>query len=160
MKLYPKYSENIIVYVLANGIGQWYVTEKELWFLDRVAFSKAFGVQPTEQDIAFVKALTTGNGDILLKEIEPYKVSVNELKELIDIYPKLSQDESVLEMRPSLFIDLDSMVMKNLFPEPSGSFEKYAPTNWHATYENFWRDIPEIHHYWCINGNSHFQHTS
>jgi hypothetical protein len=156
MKLYPEYSENIIVYVVANDIGQWYVTEKELWFLDRDAFSKAFGVQSTEQNIAFAEALNAGNFDILLKEIEPYKVDTNELNELIGIYPRLSKDESVLEMRPSLYINIDTMIMKNLFPEPSGVFEKYAPKNWQASFENFWSEIPECHNYWCVNGNSHF----
>lgn len=157
MNQYPECSEKIIVYVVANGIGQWYATEKEPWFLDRVAFSKAFGVQPTTQEIAFVKNLNAGNGDLLLNEIEPYKVCINELREKIASYQPLFKDESILEMRPSLYVNIDEMLMKNVYPEPSGIFEKYAPVNWRASYENFLSEIPMVHNYWCVNGNNYLE---
>jgi hypothetical protein len=157
MKLYPEYAENIIVYVVTSGIGQWYVTEKELWFLDRIAFAKAFGADPSVEDMEFSKDLSAGNGNMLLREIETYKVSTEDLKELIQIYPPLSKDESVLEMRPSLYVNMDKKVLKNLFPEPSGVFERYAPSSWLASYENFWPEIPDSHTYWCINGQNYFE---
>lgn len=157
MELYPEYSENIIIFLVSNGNGSWYVTEKETWFLDRVALSKAYGVEPEPEDFLLLEDLINGNGSKFKDKISEFEVDTNELKVLIEAYPPLEEDESILEMRPSLYVDLDKKVLKNLFPEPSGVFEKYAPNNWDAFYEDFWHLIPLSNVYWVIDGKSKFQ---
>lgn len=156
MKLYPEYSENIIAYVISSGVGTWYVVEKEKCFLDRVSLSHAFGQEPDQSDIELLASLTGSNGKLLLEKFREFEVSTDELKELIQIYPPLASDESVLEMRPSVYIDLDGKVLKNLFPEPSGVFEKFAPKNWDSAYDDFWGLIPEEKVFWVIDGESRF----
>lgn len=156
MKLYPEYSENIIAYVISGGIGDWYVVMKEECFLDRVSLSKAFGQEPDQGDFELLDSLTNGDGKLLLNKFREFKVSTNELKELIQIYPPLASNESVLEMRPSVYIDLDAKILKNLFPEPSGVFEKYAPKNWNSDYDEFWGLIPDEQVFWVVNGESLF----
>ena len=95
MKLYPEYSENIIAYVNHNGSGAWYVTEKEIWFLNQVNFSKAFGVAPTKENIEFTENISSGDGSMLLNEIRQFKVKTEELKELVSVYPPLSEDVGI-----------------------------------------------------------------
>lgn len=111
IKLYPEYSENIIAYVISGEEGHWYVTDKELWFLDRISFAKAFGLQPDDEDVEFSKNISFGDGSSLIHEIYEYKTTTEELRELIKIYPSISEDESILEMRPSLYVDLDKRML-------------------------------------------------
>ncbi|BDU35742.1 hypothetical protein [Vibrio nigripulchritudo] len=157
MNLYPKYSENIIVFVLFQGKGSWYVTDKDIWFLDRVSFASAFGVPAEQKDIKLLEDLIDGNGKSLLSEIREFKVTTQELRELIDVYPPLSIDESILEMRPSVYVDIDTRTLINLFPEPSGVFENYVPKNWSASSGDFWDLIPSELVYWIVNGESKIQ---
>lgn len=156
MILYPEYSENIIVYVIIDNVGNWYVTEKEIWFLNRAKFSSAFGVNPSEDDITFIQSIANGDPTMLLREISEYCVNTNELKELINIYPPLSKNEDVLEMRPSLLVDFSQKRLINLFPEPSGEFHNYSPDGWHSSYDDFWGLIPEHQNYWIIENKNVF----
>lgn len=157
MNLYPEYSENIIVFVVFQGNGAWYVTNKEMWFLDRVSLAEAFGELPEQKDIELLNDLVDGNGKLLVNEISKFKVTTQELTELIEIYPSLSEDESILEMQPLLYVNIDTRTLINLFPEPSGLFEDYAPKSWSADYGDFWELIPNDFVYWLFNGESKFQ---
>lgn len=40
--LEPIYAENVIVGVIHKKQFQWYVTDRELWYLDYVKFAQAF----------------------------------------------------------------------------------------------------------------------
>lgn len=160
MKLYPEYCENIIAYVISGGIGAWYVVVKEECFLDRVSLSNAFGQTPDQSDVELLESLINSDGKLLLEKFRDFEVSTNELKQLIQIYPPLASDESILEMRPSVYIDLDGKILKNLFSEPSGVFEKYAPKNWDAEYGDFWGLIPNDQVFWVINEVSVFTENS
>jgi len=156
MNLYPEYSENIIVYVIIGNVGNWYVTEKEYWFLDRIAYSNAFNIQPSKSDIEFTNLLIKGNPNKLISDISNFKVDTMELRELIDIYSPLSEDGMLLEMSPSLYIDIDNKALYNLFPEPSGIFEKFAPKGWNAQYYDFYSKIPSEDAFWLKNGTNCF----
>ena len=160
MKLYPEYSENIIAYVIHNGAGSWYVTGKEIWFLNQADFSRAFGVDPSKDDIEFTENISFGNGNLLLSEISPYKVTTEELKELISIYPPLTENEDLLELRPSIYINIDKKELINLFPEPSGQFQNFPPEKWVSKYDDFWHLIPENHVYWALNNESVFNESA
>ncbi|UDL07148.1 hypothetical protein [Marinobacter sp. CA1] len=156
MKLYPEYSENIIAYVVSGGVGTWYVVEKDECFLDRVSLSSVFGQEADQSDIELLDSLTNGNGKLLIERFKEFEVSTDELQELMQLYQPLASNESVLEMRPSVYIDLDLKVLKNLFPEPSGVFEKFAPKNWSSAYDDFWGLIPVEKIFWVIDGESRF----
>ena len=56
-KLLPDYSINIVVAVVTNRRMRWFVSEKEDWFLDAVAFAAAFSEEPSQQARQIVKAL-------------------------------------------------------------------------------------------------------
>ena len=156
MKLYPEYSLNIIVYLIANKIGQWYVTEKEIWFLNRIKFAKAFDIEPTVEQRHFSESIAAGNPLCLMNEINEYRVEKQELEELISIYPSPDVEEDLLEMYPSLYINFEQKILLNLFPEPSGQFEKFAPEGWFSAYEDFLNKIPNKEIYWRPNGRSVF----
>ena len=156
MKLYPEYSENIIVYLILDNVSNWYVTEKEYWFLDRIAYAQAFNVQPTMDDIEFTNLLVEGNPSKLISDINSFKVDILALRELIEIYPPLNEDQSLLEMRPSLYINFDKKELYSLFPEPSGEFERFAPKGWTAKYDSFYSKIPNEDTFWLKNGTNLF----
>jgi len=160
MKLYPEYSQNIIAYVIQNGIGTWYVTEKEIWFLNQVNFAKAFGVEPNNENIEFTNKISSGDSKLLLEEIAPYKVTNKELNELIGIYPPLKENESVLELRPSIYVNIDTKEIINLFPEPSGQFQDYAPNDWESKFDDFWHLIPDNDVYWYFNDRNVFSESA
>ena len=156
MNLYPEYSANIIVYLIVGDTGNWYVTEKETWFLNREKFASAFGVEPTQQDIDFSRSVASGDSALLLNEIEKFRVNATELKELISIYPPIEEGDDLLEMFPSLFVDFNQKKLLNLFPEPSGKFHDFPPEGWDASDDNFFNLIPESHKYWVIDNKNVF----
>lgn len=75
---------------------------------------------------------------------------------MIAIYPCLEDSEEVLEILPSVYVDINRMTLMNLFPEPSGMFENYVPAGWDSSCEDFLHLIPQEDIYWVFDEKSRF----
>lgn len=149
MKLVPEYSVNIVVCVVWNEQVQWYVTEKEEWFLNIVSFAKAFGSEPSAEDIAHTTALERGDPSFFFAQIRDFKAKREELKEWISIFKAGSEEWA--EFLPSLYVNFDQKQMYNCFPEPGGMFQDHLPKNWTGAYCTFYdieENIPFNERFW------------
>lgn len=156
--LEPIYAENVIVGVIHKKQFQWYVTDRELWYLDYVKFAQAF---ENEGDLAVdeyieperkgMEILSSENAGLFLKRIESYKGDAATLLKLFENKIESGEEEDVLDFIPSFFVDFDQKVFYSLFPEPA-SFEEYVPSDWKGTYEDFTALIPETEKYWINKG--------
>ncbi|MDI3093074.1 hypothetical protein QJ133_18265 [Priestia megaterium] len=152
--LEPIYAENVIVGVIHKKQFQWYVTDRELWYLDYVKFAQAF---ENEGDLAVdeyieperkgMEILSSENAGLFLKRIESYKGDAATLLKLFENKIESGEEEDVLDFIPSFLVDFDQKVFYSLFPEPA-SFEEYVPSDWKGTYEDFTALIPETEKYW------------
>ncbi|MEH7581933.1 hypothetical protein V7170_08635, partial [Priestia megaterium] len=87
--LEPIYAENVIVGVVHKKQFQWYVTDRELWYLDYVKLAQAFEnegdsavdeyIEPERKGI---EVLSSENAELFLKRIESYKVDAATLLKL------------------------------------------------------------------------------
>lgn len=158
MKLQPIYAQNIIVITRYQGQWQWYITDRDWWFLDQVKWKRAFEEYGYKSDspqdfserfrIAIVNIETVE--DFLLN-IREYKVETKELSTML----VQERFDHILELVPALYVDFDSQDFISLFPEPA-SYEDFVPDGWNGYYEDFLQMIPERYRYWILNGEDYF----
>ena len=166
MLLEPISTENIIVGVRWNGHFSWYVTMKDLWFMDseklKAAYIKKFeesGIplsnldfgedEPERQEIPLLDENTFIKFEPRIKK---YLVTANELKENLKLSIGVNSLENVFyDFLPSLYLDFDRNCLYSLYTEPA-SFEELAPSNWTAEYYDFLNLIEEEQRYWYDNG--------
>ena len=154
----PKYGTNIIVLLIHQNIINWYVTDKEIWYLDLrkliSAFEKKGYKVPNSQDFTNrfnIDIITEENADILFTEIECYKVETNVLKKIL-----INKEYGhISDMAPSIYINFDKKLLISQFPEPA-SFEKYVPNGWTGCYQKFIELIPKEFRYWISDGKDLF----
>ncbi|MEJ9303555.1 hypothetical protein ABEW33_17900 [Priestia megaterium] len=160
--LEPIYAENVIVGVVHKKQFQWYVTDRELWYLDYVKFAQAFEshlavdeyIEPERKGI---EVLSSENAELFFKRIESYKADSSTLLKLFEDKIESVDEEDVLDFSPSFLVDFDQKTFYSLFPEPA-SFEEYIPRDWKGTYEDFTALVPEIEKYWVNkDGESLFE---
>ena len=161
MVLEPLYAENILVAVIYNNQFRWYVTDKELWFLDYNKLDNAYksiGASIEENDEVNerkdIKILDNNNINIFLKRINKYLVTKDELNQLLTekIRTKI-EGEDLLDFSPVLLIKFDNKILYSMFPEPA-SYEEYVPKGWHGKYENFTELVPILERYWIDESNN------
>ncbi|PFM63254.1 hypothetical protein COJ48_17555 [Bacillus cereus] len=155
MVLEPLYAENIIVAIIYNNEFKWYVTDKELWFLDYNKLDNAYknlGVRIQDNDETEerngIEVLDNKNIEVFLPRINKYKTTKEELNYLLlkNIKSK-NAGEDLLDLSPVLLINFDNKILYSMFPEPA-SYEEYVPKDWIGKYESFTEFIPESENYW------------
>ncbi|NWK70097.1 hypothetical protein HWX41_13720 [Bacillus paramycoides] len=155
MVLEPLYAENIIVAVIYNNEFKWYVTDKELWFLDYNKLDNAYknlGVRIQDNDETEerngIEVLDNKNIEVFLPRINKYKTTKEELNYLLlkNIKSK-NAGEDLLDLSPVLLINFDNKILYSMFPEPA-SYEEYVPKDWIGKYEDFTEFIPKSEKYW------------
>ncbi|MET3208728.1 UNVERIFIED_CONTAM: hypothetical protein ABIC26_001667 [Paenibacillus sp. PvR008] len=146
MKLQPEYAQNIIVGVIFEGQWNWYVTEREYWFLNTV-MEERFGIPILDETTA----------GAFLGHICEYRVAVDELTSLLSMLADaIEHKDEVLEFCPTLYVDFDQKILYSLFPELA-SFEHYVPAGWNGEYQNFLNEVPPSERYWIIDGSHFFE---
>ncbi|MBO1512693.1 hypothetical protein [Metabacillus bambusae] len=159
MTIEIEYAETIIVWVHYRDKWNWYVTDKELWFLDLIKYEQAFidaGYELHNQgdfsdrfDIPIVNRQTAAD---FIEHIEEFKVTTNQLSKFLLKEPN---KEEIDKYKPVLFVDFDTETLISSFPEPA-SYEEYVPENWESVYKDFLEDVPTNERYWVIGGKSYF----
>jgi len=155
MRIQPMYAENIIVGILYENSFGWYVTDKELWFLNYKKLDDAYGMlddaplfeEPLERKN--IKILDVNNIKEFLGQIKDQLYSSIELQRLLkEKRAKLKEcGYDLLDYSPSLYIDFDHKTLYSLFPEPA-SYEDYVPDTWEGKYEDFTQYISSENRYW------------
>jgi hypothetical protein len=144
----------VIVAVIHKKQFQWYVTDRELWYLDYVKFAQAFENEGdlavdeyTEPERQGIEILSSENAELFLKRIESYKADATTLLKLFEDKTESGDEEDVLDFSPSFLVNFDQKMFYSMFPEPA-SFEEYVPSDWKGTYEDFTPLIPKTEKYW------------
>lgn len=161
MKLEPLYAENIIVAVIYKNEFRWYVTDKELWFLDYNKLDNAYknlGISIEDNDETEerngIKVLDHENVEVFLVRINQYKTTKEELNYLLlENIKRKNAGEDLLDFSPILLINFDNKILYSMFPEPA-SYENYVPKDWSGTYEDFTEFIPTAEKYWIDKFNN------
>ena len=145
------FDEQIIVYVIHNGEGNWYISDKEIWFLDyskRLDVFKNIGYEIKEEYVderrRDLLCLDENSAHLFMKRIESERCSISTLKELVSC-----NDDRFFksDFCPSLYIDFDKCEMFSMYSEYA-AYENYAPVGWKAKYKRFLDMIPREKQYW------------
>lgn len=107
--MYPVYAEIVIVGVLKDDIFTWYITDKEIWFLDYHKMEKAYQDKgyKVEMNISNrfgIKTLSDENERAFLENILQFSISTSELKNTM--FDKASKDNCI-EFVPAFFVNFD-----------------------------------------------------
>lgn len=161
MVLEPLYAENIIVAIIYNNEFKWYVTDKELWFLDYNKLDNAYrnlGIsiqdnnEPEER--SGIKVVGNENVDVFLQRVNKYIATKEELNYLLlENIESKSEGEDLLDLSPVLLIDFNNKRLYSMFPEPA-SYEEYVPKGWSGKYKDFTELIPKSEKYWIDKFNN------
>mgnify|MGYP006959863023 CR=1 FL=1 len=163
MNLIPNYTENIIVAVILDGDLTWYVSDKEIWFLDYQKRIEAFKNRGYNVNIDYIDGsrknnlvLDTSNFLEFLNLIKQNKATVEELRKSLLKNKSDIDDSWKYDYRPSLYIDFDKKILYSNYSE-SSSYEDYAPLCWDSEYKDFENEIPNSKKYWLShNGDNLF----
>ncbi|MED2184319.1 hypothetical protein [Bacillus wiedmannii] len=161
MILEPLYAENIIVAVIYKNEFRWYVTDKELWFLDYYKLDQAYknigisiGDNDKTEERNEIKVLDYENVEVFLVRINQYKTTKEALNYLLlENIKRKNAGEDLLDFSPVLLINFDNKILYSMFPEPA-SYENYVPNDWIGTYEDFTEFIPTSEKYWIDKFNN------
>ena len=141
-------NEQFIVYAIYNGCGKWYISDKEVWYLDyqkRIEAYKKIGYEIKEEYIDERRRdmLCLGEDNVLsfLKKMEADECSDKELK---NIY---LQNQGDNDYKPSLYVDFDKKTFYSMYVEPA-SYEDYVLVGWKAKYVSFLDLISAEKRYW------------
>lgn len=155
-----RYSEEVVVATILRGVFRWFVTEKELWFLDYrrwkdaficAGYGEALSRVEVEAERFGIVVLDERSAETFLDHIEQCKADVESLRRLLKSGLPASNVDQVVHLLPSLYVDFDKCVLFSFFYEPS-SFEDFVPSGWHGEYRDFWPLIPADQRYW-IDGD-------
>ena len=161
MLLVPKALENIIVGVLINNHFKWYVSTKDIWFLDRKKLEEAYKKKFKEMGIAytgpFIEEDDERKGIDILDEdsyaefaprMAKYAVSTKELRESLKLNLLTeTKEDTFYSFMPSLYVNFDKRELYSLYSEPA-SYEDFVPENWTGRYEDFLSYIDRAEKYW------------
>ncbi|MPN40665.1 hypothetical protein SDC9_188203 [bioreactor metagenome] len=163
MQCLPEAYKNIIVGLKWRGKFAWYVSLKDMWFLDETALEREYeqwckrkglplNFAVSEDDERYgLCVLNEKNVNLFLPRIAKYAVSSDELREYMKLAMNIkSRDEVTLEYMPSLYIDFDKKILYSMYTEPA-SFEDYLPANWQGYYQDFLDFIEPIEQFWREN---------
>lgn len=161
MVLEPLYAENIIVAVIYKDEFKWYVTDKELWFLDYNKLdneSETLDIGVEEEYEADerkgIKILNRDNADIFLQRINKDIATTEELNSLLcKCIESRTESDEILNYSPVLLVNFDDEILYSMFPEPE-SYEEYVPKEWSSKYEEFTELIPKSQKYWIDKFNN------
>lgn len=154
MNLMPDYTKNIIVAVVLEENLLWYVSDKEIWFLDYQKRIEAFKNKGYSINTDYIDesrknnlVLDYSNASDFLNLIKENKVTVEELRDSL-LKSKNDVDDSwKYDYRPSLYVDFEKKILYSNYSEPS-SYEDYVPEFWDSKYEDFENKIPNSKKYW------------
>lgn len=161
MLLEPKTLENIIVGLLIDNCFKWYVSPKDLWFLDRKKLAdtyikkfKEIGLKNIGNNIEEVderkgiEVLDEYSFIEFIRRINKYSTSTDELRELLKLnLLTKSKEDTFYNFLPSLYVNVDKNELYSLYPEPA-SYEDFVPKNWSGIYEDFLSKIDWEEKYW------------
>lgn len=141
-------NEQFIIYVVYKGCGKWYISDKEIWYLDyqkRIEAYRKRGYEIKEEyideerrDLLYVDEK---NALLFLKRIEEDECSTGDLKELF------LQNQEEDDYMPSLYVNFDKKLLYSVYMEPA-SYEHYVPVGWIGKFKKFFDIIPEEKCYW------------
>lgn len=142
------FNEQFIIYVIYNGCRKWYISDKEIWYLDykkRIEAYRKVGYEIKEEYIDERRRdllyLDEDNTLLFIKRIESDECSTFVLRELF------LKGQRKDDYKPSLYVDFDKKIFYSMYMEDA-SYEDYIPIGWEAKYENFLDLIPEKDCYW------------
>ena len=167
MLLVPKALENIIVGVLINNQFKWYVSTKDIWFLDRKKLEEAYKKKFKEMGLGnmgpFIVEDDERKGIEILDEdsyaefaprIAKYAVSTKELRESLKLNLLTeTKEDTFYSFMPSLFVNFDKRELYSLYSEPA-SYEDFVPENWTGRYDDFLSYIHRAEKYWYDENES------
>lgn len=156
----PKYCKNVIVGVTYKKKFTWFITSKNIWFMD---YSKRYqswkewyeNMGRSEKRFNYevgsiekfcsgrygIQVVDIGTAELFLSKIEKYKVTLQELKKMYN------ENENKITYSPSFYVNFDKRKFYSYFPEPE-NYEKYIPDGWCGYYEQLKKVIPEKYVYW------------
>ena len=141
-------NEQFIVYVILNGEGKWYISDKDIWYLDYNKWIDAYKRIGYEVNRDYLdkrrRNLLCLDGVSVVHFIKQIEADVCSLQELRKIFYANSGD---LSCKQSLYVDFDSKLLYSMYEEPA-SYEDYVPSSWNAKYADFLSLIPTHMRYW------------
>lgn len=151
-------NEQIIVFLKWNNQYQWYISDKELWFLDYEKRIEAYGklgyeisnyVDIRRKDLL---NLNSNNIELFLKRITNECVTTNELRQSLLEYKDVDPNDWSYKYKPALYIDFDNKKLYSMYGE-SESYEDYVPDGWEGEFFDFLEYIPFEFQYWIKDGS-------
>ncbi|MCQ2534229.1 MAG: hypothetical protein MJ172_06655 [Clostridia bacterium] len=140
-------NDDIIVYAIYKGEACWYVSYKELWYLNYDMRIQEYQKRGYTIDINSVdctrRDLLEMNDEQIPVFLERIKLDIWSRNELAEAYES-DLDSSLF---PSLYVDFDKKQMISMYSEYA-SYEDYVPDGWSSEFGDFLHLIPIKDVYW------------
>lgn len=156
-----EYAEVVIAGAISKGTWSWYISHKDFWYLDLIK-RYARMAQPgraviTDFTYRFgMKVVSEENAEQFLAHMEQYRVTTEQLSELLLQYVPAKSYGNVMEVFPSFLVDFDCRVFRSLYPETYYyPFHEFIPSGWTGKYEDFFPLVPLAEQYWIVEGMDH-----
>ncbi|WP_143318537.1 hypothetical protein [Clostridium sp. HBUAS56017] len=147
-------NEEVIVFVIYKGTKNWYISDKEIWFLDKqkmIDLYRNLGYEIKEEYIderrKNLLILDTKNADIFLSRIKKDIVLSSDLREELLELQNNGEEKWRYNYMPSLYIDFDKKELLSMYSEPA-SYEDYVPFGWKSDFRDFIELVPKEYCYW------------
>ncbi len=150
-----EYGEELVVIARYKNEWTYFVSEKDLWILDKksraYSFHKAGYELPLDDysDRFDIPLLDENTAETFFPEMQEFEVSSEMLRKMILEKDANNTLEDEAQYFPALYVDFDDKELISYFPEPF-PFEKYIPPEWTSSYAEFFDKVPSALQYWKI----------
>ncbi len=140
-------NDDIIVYAIYKGKANWYVSYKELWYLNynkRIYEYQKRGFTIDINSVDYIRRdLLEMNDDQIPIFLERIKEDIWSSSKLADVCESYCDED----FSPSLYVNFDKKYMISMYSEYA-SYEDYMPDGWESEFGDFLNLIPINDIYW------------
>ncbi|WP_129020211.1 hypothetical protein [Edaphocola flava] len=148
---------DIIVLVKLKNKYSWFCSDKTFWIMDYEKYSHSFDENDNDFSERFdIGILEKKTADAFLIAMEPYRVSLCELRILFESSLPLESFNEAYGLFPKLFIDFDTNQLFSVYSELL-QMELFIPIGWTGKYEEFSSRVPLEEKYWIIQDIDYLQ---
>lgn len=141
----PLYTEIIVTGIIYKGIFNWYVGERDIWYLNYQIELMPEEFYPIQRK--GIPVLDELMAEKFLMNMDEQMYSTVTLRQMFLSDSLIYGDEAIYDYRPCFLIDFDNQRFYSAFPELS-SFEEQIPEHWTGYFKGFSDLIPLDYHYW------------
>ena len=142
-------------YIIVASIFQkrleWFISDKEDWFLDYRKWPDSFGGPDVQYFRSLIPVVDFETFPKFRNHLQQSIYSTEEIQKFVLPYFQKPDWRDYPELFPAIYVNFDSKILRSVVVEGT-PFEEFAPPQWDSQFGMFLGSIPVEDRYWVDGG--------